>query len=406
MRKIIFINRFFYPDHSATSQILSDLMFNITVDNVELHVITSRLLYEGGERLAGNEIIYGVNVHRVWTTNNGRSGLIGRAIDYLTFYLMSFVMMLQLVSKGDILVAKTDPPMISVLAAVVVKFKKGILVNWLQDLFPEVALKLKVKGLSEGNIYGFLKYIRNWSLIFAKKNVVIGDVMANKLKDEIPQLNTIEIIHNWVVGQKIQSVNQKNNSLRNKWGLENKFVVGYSGNLGRAHDYKTIYECIKSVSKNKHIMFVFIGGGVGMEKLKERVFKSGIDNIIFKPYQPIENLSESLSVSDVHIVTLEKELEGLIVPSKIYGILAVGRPIIFIGSEKGEFSKMLEKNQCGYIVAPKKSEDLINVVLGLQSDIETYNQISKNTESLYCDNFKYGKSIMKWKSLFQSLTNP
>ena len=145
MRRIIFINRYFYPDISATSQILSDLVFELPKENFEVHVITSRLKYnEVGAILKNKEKLNNIHVTRVWTSNFGRNKLILRSIDYLTFYISSIITLFRITMKNSIVIAKTDPPLISVLALFVAKYKQAVLVNWLQDLFPEVPQKLGI----------------------------------------------------------------------------------------------------------------------------------------------------------------------------------------------------------------------------------------------------------------------
>jgi hypothetical protein len=138
---IIFVNRFFFPDHSATSQLLSDLCFFLAGKGFQVHVVTSRQLYEDPEaELDTEEEVNGVKVHRVWTSRFGRTNLLLRAVDYLTFYLSAGYQLLLLVSRGNVIVAKTDPPLISVVAWLVARLKGAALINWLQDLYPEVAV--------------------------------------------------------------------------------------------------------------------------------------------------------------------------------------------------------------------------------------------------------------------------
>ena len=183
LRKIIFINRYFYPDHSATSQLLSDLAFRLVGNNSETHVIASRQSYDDSKALfPPKEVIQGVHVHRVWSTRFGRYNNYGRAIDYLSFYVTSIFFLLSLTKRDDIVVAKTDPPLISVPAAIVTKIKSAHLVNWLQDLFPEVAEKLGIKFIS-GPLYSTLKWLRNRGLQVAKQNIVIGEKMAEHLRN-------------------------------------------------------------------------------------------------------------------------------------------------------------------------------------------------------------------------------
>jgi len=140
LMKIVFLNRYFFPDHSATSQLLSDLTFHLASQGREVHVITSRQLYDEPDTpLLSKEVVNGVMVQRVWTSRFGRGSLPGRALDYLTFYLSTLFALLRTVSRGDIVVAKTDPPLLSLVVAPVAWLKGARLVNWLQDVFPEVA---------------------------------------------------------------------------------------------------------------------------------------------------------------------------------------------------------------------------------------------------------------------------
>ncbi len=151
MNKIIFINRFFYPDHSATSQMLSDLAFGLVSDchEKEVHIVTSQQRYDDpSAKLIAYEVVKQVHIHRIKTTQFGRKNLIGRTIDYISFYLSAAIKLFQLTKKNDILVAKTDPPLISVVVALIAWIKKAELINWLQDLFPEVAAALGVKFVS------------------------------------------------------------------------------------------------------------------------------------------------------------------------------------------------------------------------------------------------------------------
>jgi hypothetical protein len=138
--KTIFINRFFYPDHSATSQLLSDLAFHLVKTGVAVHVFTSRQVSDDpNATLPSQDFEQGVRITRVWTTRFGRQTLLGRTFDYLTFYFSAAWSLFALVKPGDIVVAKTDPPLISIVAAMVVKSRGAKLINWIQDLFPEVA---------------------------------------------------------------------------------------------------------------------------------------------------------------------------------------------------------------------------------------------------------------------------
>jgi colanic acid biosynthesis glycosyl transferase WcaI len=376
--KLIFINRYFYPDHSATSQMLSDLAFGLAkLDNQQsIHIVTSRQRYDdAAAKLPADESILNVHIHRVATTRFGRQNLLGRAIDYLSFYAASFVTLIKLTQAGDTLIAKTDPPLISVIAALVAKIKRAHLVNWLQDLFPEVAAELGVK-LARGLPYKLLKTLRNQTLRQAKMNVAIGELMAERLKTEGIPTDKITVIHNWADEEQLHPVPHEENPLREAWGLQGKFVVGYSGNLGRSHDFDTILNAAVTLKERDDIVFLMIGGGAQLPSVQKQCVEKGLTNVLFKPYQPREKLSESLSVADVHLISLKPELESLIVPSKFYGILAVGRPVIFIGAKDGELAKVINKHNCGYL-----------------TDQGNYNNLSENINSIKNNNYATNQQI-------------
>ncbi len=163
--KLLFVNRFFFPDHSATSQILSDLAFELAGRGYQIEVITSFLSYDGSRKLKRRETVRGVTVIRLPTSAFGRGKLLGRAIDYLTFYLAAFFCLMRRVQRGDIVVAKTDPPLLSLLTAPVCRLKGAWAVNWLQDLFPEVAEALDLgKGVVEHTPFSLLRHLRNATL--------------------------------------------------------------------------------------------------------------------------------------------------------------------------------------------------------------------------------------------------
>jgi len=365
--RIIFINRYFYPDHSATSQLLTDLAFHFAKDSDGVTVVTSRQLYgDAASSLPSHEDVRGVRIIRVWSTRFGRINLLGRALDYATFYLSAALALCKHVRAGDVVVAKTDPPLISVVAALVTSLTGARLINWTQDLFPEVAGALDVPGV--GLVGQGLRHLRNHALRTASRNIVIGERMAARLRAEGISDQSIKVIHNWADAIAIQPIDHRDNPLRSKWNLQGKFVVGYSGNLGRAHEFQTILQAAEQLRDSPTIRFLFIGDGAGLLFLQQEVARRSLSKVLFQPYQPRERLSYSLSVSDLHVVSLKPALEGLIVPSKFYGIAAAGRPILFMGSPTGEIAQILREHQCGYTVGVGETEQAVTIITRLAGD--------------------------------------
>ena len=222
-------------------------------------------------------------------------------------------------------------------------------VNWLQDVFPEVAAELGM-GVARGVPGRAATWLRNRSLRKATANVAIGTRMRDRMAAQGVEPRTIVVIPNWADGAAVTPVPRDANPLRAEWGLAGKFVVGYSGNMGRAHEFRTIVDAAAALREDRDIVFLFIGGGAQKEMIAAASAERGLANLLFKPYQPRERLAQSLGAADVHLVTLRPELEGLIVPSKFYGIAAAARPAICIGDPEGEIGSEIRAADCGRCV--------------------------------------------------------
>ncbi len=399
---VVFVNRYFYPDHSATSQLVSDLAFHLAERGHQVRVVTSRQRYDAPDaRLPPREQIRGVDVHRVWTFRFGRASLPGRALDYLSFYLSAGWRLLRLARSGDLVVAKTDPPLISIVAGWAARWRGAHLVNWLQDLFPEVAAALGI-GLAKGRTGRALVALRNASLRRAVLNVAIGDGMRVRLLGLGVDRDRLQVIHNWCDDAHIGPLPSASNPLRKRWGLADRFVVGYSGNLGRAHEIDTLLAAAERLGHDAGIVFLFIGGGAALERLRFEAEARGLANLCFQPYQPYELLPESLSVPDVHLVILRPELEGLIVPSKFYGIAAAGRPTIHVGAMDGEIPRLLRKAEAGLAVARGDGEGLALAILRLRDDAALRERMGHNARLLCEARFSRRAALERWEAVLGS----
>ena len=398
---------------------LSDLAFDLARQGERVTVITSRQRYDAPNvALPAKETIDGVEIFRVWTSRFGRQNLIGRSADYLSFYVTAAWTLLRLARRGDIVIAKTDPPMLSVIAAPIARLRGARLVNWLQDIFPEVAEALGVGGGSASRLaFGLMRRLRNRSLRRAAINVAIGDGMADRLRSFGIAASQIRVIPNWADGQTLQPVAALQNPLRATWQLSGKFAVGYSGNLGRAHEYETLLDAIKHIESAQsnlpgsattipQIVWLFIGGGALFEEFKRAVQTRSLKSVQFQPYQPRDKLAESLSAADVHLVSLRPELEGLIVPSKFYGVAAVGRPTVFIGAKNGEISRLLARAQCGNTVQTGDGAELAKTILALAENPENCAAMGANARRMFDNEFDKPIAMARWRSLLQDVCNP
>ena len=401
--RLIFVNRFFYPNESATSQLLTDVCWTLADEAWDVRVIASDRGEPGKSRLSRKEVVKSVNVRRVRSTQFGGTSLIGRAIDYLSFYPGAFVELLRSARTNDVIVVKTDPPMFVVLAVVAARLKRAKLIVWLQDLYPEVAIELGVRGL-RGPLGWALIQLRNMALRGADANVVIGVRMSDRLIAGGVRPFRIHLLPNWS-DDSIEPLRSADSNSRKEWGIKDDvFVFGYSGNLGRAHEAETLLGAAKLLQHRQDICFLFVGSGHESHYLKRAIAEAGLENFVFQPHQPRDQLSHSMAASDAHWLSLRPELEGLIVPSKFYGIASAGRPVVAIVAKDGEIARAVNDLDCGYVVEPGDSARLAAVIAELADNPMHGQQLGQRARAGSDQKFARRLALKRWSWIIQKVT--
>ena len=267
------MNRLFTPTNSDSADASTQTVYSRT-DSVRLY-----------EKSQHGATIHGVTVHRVASTRFGRTALIGRGFDYPSFYRSAWQCLCEIAHAGDTVIAKTDPPLLSLAVAPIARRRRARLVNWLQDIYPETAAVLGVP-LIRGPVAGALTAVRNRSLRNAQANVAVGELMADRIKALGVPPARIHVIPNWCDDEAIRPLQPANNPLRDAWHLAGKFVVGYSGNLGRAHEFETMLAAANGLRNEPHIVFLMIGGGKQFEAMARAIKAHGLEDAFrFRSYQ-------------------------------------------------------------------------------------------------------------------------
>ncbi|HTB29072.1 MAG TPA: glycosyltransferase family 4 protein [Steroidobacteraceae bacterium] len=404
--KLVFVNRYFFPDQSATSQMLSDLAFGLAARGRDVYVVCSRQRYDDASAaLSPHETVDGVTIHRVVSSRFGRAHLAGRALDYATFYLACAVRLVRLLSRGDTVVLLTDPPLLSILGLLAAKLTGAHLVNWLHDVYPEIASRLGANPLP-GPLDRWLCRWRNRSLARARMNVVLGRRMGETIAACGITPERIRVIENWASVTDAGPKPACDSELRARLGLAGKFVVGYSGNLGRAHEYRTLLEAAGLLAAETDLAFLMVGGGAGMTALRRMSAERGLGNLHFHPYVTRAELPDSLAAADVHLLSLLPALEGFIVPSKFYGILASARPVVFVGDPQGEVARIIHEAQLGEAqigeaVSVGDAPGLARVLRGLRADPARCQALGSAGHRLYCRRYTAIRALEQWTQVLE-----
>ncbi len=397
--KVIFVNRYFYPDTSQTSRLLADLAFELAGLGSEVHVITSRMCADKpGTVLPAYEEVLGVRIHRVWTSRFGKKWLLGRAADYLTFHLATERRLLAMVERGDRVVAKSDPPMLPALVAGITRRRNAIQVNWLHEVFPEVAAAQGIHGL-KGALGRRLIAIRGRALNHSYMTVTPSQGMCRHLRALGTGEEKLRLIRDWVDGHELRPMGDRENPLRDQWALRGKFIVGYVGDLGRAHEYATLLSAADRLRNEREIRFLIVGGGALISAMKREVRRRNLTNLIFQPYQEGKLLRWAMGLPDVHLVVQRQEMEGLRLPGKFYRVAAAGKPVLLIGDQDSEVGEWIQLARMGTTVEVGDGAKLARRILAMRLAPEGLNKMGDNARKLYRARFAASRSLAAWVDL-------
>jgi colanic acid biosynthesis glycosyl transferase WcaI len=398
--RIIILNQFFYPDHSATSQLMTELAESLLTQGVEVTALSGRGRYNGGERLQKRESHKGVRIERAWATGFGKKNSLGRVCDYLSFYLGASWKLLRL-PRHDIVMALTTPPLIGLIALIAGRLRGMRVVALVQDIYPDVAVSLgalRQRSLSTR----FLNYLSRLLLRKSDRIIVLGECMRTRIINKAGEsvASRVDVIHNWADGSEIKPLNKDVNPFNAEHNLEGKFVLLFSGNLGRVNEFSTVLNAARILRARADILFLFVGEGAKASEIENFSQAHNLENIRMLPYQPRETLRYSLASADASLVTLAEGLAGLSVPSKTYGILAAGRPILFVGDARSSVARIALDNNCGAVVSSGDSARLAQIITDWASDKEKLTQLGIASRKAFEKHFNRPQAVNSYLETF------
>jgi colanic acid biosynthesis glycosyl transferase WcaI len=353
--RILVLNQYYWPGVEATARLLHELCTALAAD-YDVTVVTGMIA--GDSVQPGATMVGDVRVIRVRSTSYDRRLLLPRAINYLT-YLVQSLRSAFAVSRPDVVLCMTDPPIIGNVALIVARRFRVPVVVISQDVFPEVAVELgRIK--SPLLIAGVRRLI-NFYLQRADVVVAIGATMRARLLEKGAKPERVAVIPNWVDVERIVPLPHDNPWAR-EHGLTDRFVVMHSGNVGHAQNLDALIRSATFLRDLGDLCVAIIGAGARHADMVALTERLGADGVVFAPYQPREVLSQSLSTANVHVVGLERGLSGYVVPSRLYGIMAAGRPVIVAAEDESETAQLVREVGCGIVVAPGRPDLLAQAI--------------------------------------------
>jgi glycosyltransferase involved in cell wall biosynthesis len=343
--KFLLLNQCFYPDVVSTAQHLTDLAKELAAQGHDVTVIASDRGYDDPSlRFSRRESWHNVQIIRIPSLSLGKSSCWRRAISFGSFAIVCTLRVL-LLGSFDVVVALTSPPLISFLAALLVKLNGGTFCFWVMDLNPDEAIA--AGWLAEHSpVARVLRRMLNYSLKQAQHTIVLDRFMRERVLAKGADPQRVAIIPPWSHDDTVGFSVEGREAFRRQHGLTDQFVVMYSGNHSPCHPLDTLLDAALKLKAREEITFCFVGGGSEQAKVKEFVQRHELSNVKCLPYQPLSELSHSLSAADLHVVVMGESFVGIVHPCKVYNILSVGAPVLYIGPTPSHVTDIASELPC------------------------------------------------------------
>ena len=385
--KILILSQVFYPDTVSVSQHVSDLAFKLAKDGNKVTVYTSCYPYEEkNNKYKPKESINGIEIQRLFQSSFGKNNIFSRLVDFFTFYCsITFKLLFLNRTNYDLIVGTTVPPLLSLIGVLIAKWKRLKFVYWIMDLQPELSIS---SGLIKDKsfIARLFTLFGNYIIKHSDRIISLDRFMTGYLISRGAKECSIRTIPVWPVMDEKYNGDRMSNPFRIQNNFGDKIVVMYSGNHAFVHPLDTLLESALRLRWNLEFLFVFVGGGVRKKDVTGFKNKYNLDNIIQLPFQPRENIHNSLGSSDIQVVILGDGQVGYTHPNKIYGALYVAKPILYIGPKKSHVGDILDKLSGNIFVEHGDIETLVY-------ELKKFSNLSSDDiESINNKNRKYADS--------------
>lgn len=401
---ILFFNRSFYPDTEATGQFLTELCEDLAEYGHNTSVICGRA-YHPGDRKFNFHLQFDkykkVEVIRAWGTKFLKRFLFLRLLNLGTYFLLAFFAGFLIKKKPDVVIVQTDPPLLGLLGLFFSKVYKAKFIYSCQDIYPDVGI---VTGRLKNPFLNFiLKIVNLLSFKLSDKVFCLGNDMKRKIVSKGVDPDKVCVVYDWADTKLLFPIPAERNSFRIRNNLNGSFVVMYSGNIGFTQGLDKLMEVALKLKEKNNLKFLLVGDGADKPNLEVQVSKLGLKNISFLPYQPKEELNNSLNSPDIHLITSQKGLAGIVVPSKIFGILACGKPFIAWVDEESEINYIAKKYNCGIVVKPGNVEEMVKSLEWALNNQGELKRMSENGRQAAVDFFDRKVSTGKFNKLIEEI---
>lgn len=370
MDRVLFISELYYPEETSTGYFVTGIAEGLAAEmggRSRIKVLCAQPTYsQRGILGPRHEIRNSVEINRVNPPAGNKNRLVGRLWNAISLSFKLSLLMIREIEKGDLVIVVTNPPSMPVVAALITRIRKAFPVLLVQDIYPDVLVP--VGFMKPSNFaYRMIDMVQKWMIRKMLHTVVLGRDMKSRICRKVDLDDTaISIIPNWGEPELINPERHAQNNVRTGLGMQDKFIVQFSGNLGRTHGLEDFLSLARMFKDDPRIHFFVFGWGAGRDWLIQTIKEDNLLNITVRPPCKKEELGEYLTACDLFFLPFKNGMEGISVPSRLYNVMAAGNPILAVCSEESELAMVVREEQMGFVVQPGdilRMQEIIHKVL-------------------------------------------
>ena len=390
-KKVNILCQYFYPDVAATGQLMTELGVKLAKLGMDVHAYTTKPAYYLKKDALKYEEYNGIFIHRVFCFNANKNRGLFRVLNEISFSISIFIKLL-FSERRAINFIVSNPPILHFIGYFLKLLRGQNFVLLVHDLYPDLPIALDY--LSKDSVVAKL-----WNIIYKKaflnssKTIVLSNGMKQKILDKFKNhfvINEkVEIIHNWADDKFFHFIPKEENTFIKKNDLSDKFILLYSGNIALFNEFETILKSSLKVIGDPQILYLFIGNGGKRKEIEQFVQEHPEANIKIMNYQPYEDLPHSISSGDIYFVTVKNGVNGINMPSKLYTIMACGKPIIALGEINSDVHQMIESAKCGTFIKQGDIDSLVKAIYFYRNNPDVAKEHGSNGRKYFEENYTF-----------------
>jgi len=398
--RIFVLSELYYPAETGTGFMMGKIAEGLAT-RYPVHVLCAYPSTKTSNRTQRIENRNGVTVERCVGTKLNKDVIWSRILNMVTISFSIFFKAISRLKPGDKVLVVTNPPSLPFFASIACKIRRAKCYLLIYDLYPEV---LTTTGLlnADSFIARFLSWLNTWMYRQMDKVIVLGRDMDRIVARRFHPSNRRTVITNWADVDEIVPLPRDDNSFLKQLSIMDKFVVQYSGNMGRTHGVEVLLEAAKRLDHRDDVHFLLVGTGAKRQWLEDELRKSKLRNVTMLPLQPRQALCELLNACDVAVISFIPGMAGVSVPSRMYTIMSAGKPIIAVADEDSELALVVREERIGWIVPPERSDLLTELILKCKSEPDVVREMGRRARMVAEQKYSFKKILESYQNLFSN----